>query len=259
MTGVLLAAATTSTRRASLMPTLRTLNPFVTAALACFSAARQTGPVPAVLGSEPAAGATSSFGMSGVNAAALLSAPTGGDLEGAGVPAAQPWQLQAVQPLPACHAWVRPGPCVGVVLLRHAGASALEDCSIHGQKVLVLGGGLEILAAGCSMHFGAGPEKEFALRNVTAASLLRWPGEELALRLDGVTGTAQLQGLGRGAMLQTSVATLPMRAQSSTSPPGASCARRRLRSWLVKPACPVLDAGAVAMVQARARAASHLR
>jgi hypothetical protein len=157
VTGALLAAMSLPRRQLAPIVNLRGLNPYVAAALGDWrsrhsvaaAAGRQAGPAPHVAGGA-AAGApllagTSSFGMSGVNAHALLAAAVG-NLDAATLPSARTsviWQRAGYWPAPVSHPLLirsaaQPGAAAVecVADLAAARLAWLWDHSVRGRALL---------------------------------------------------------------------------------------------------------------------------
>lgn len=187
--GLVLAAHTLRSLSSTLIPSLTQLNPFVLPALPGFGVARQHGPL--VLCTSEQHAITSSFGMSGVNATALISGNDGLDLERPS-PSVTSWEKSLLLPLPVPHpilvSWRRTGPSQTIswqVNLNSAAASALRDCySVgEGHGKLPVGTMLELLGAAGQMLFGGASTVNLLQFTATSTPFTTAQSEELPLEV----------------------------------------------------------------------------
>ena len=236
LTGVLL--ATSALGQAALPPiaNLRNLNPYVSAALAdwqgrlALAAAPSRQKAPAAhfadgRSSQPMAG-TSSFGMSGVNAHALLSASGQGMAEAGSSSSA--WQRAAYWPSPQRHlllqqAAVRLGSSASRLLdcaadLSAPGLAWLRDHSVQGRPLLPGAALFEMAAAAVAASQPADGSLSMSAAlvglSIMAPCVLPADGSATsvaALRcsLDSRTGLLELQSSAGSRHLQGTAAALP--------------------------------------------------
>ena len=209
--GLLLAAHALAARRCEAMPGLTALNPFVLSGLAGFAASRQPGA--GVGAGAGAAAQTSSFGMSGVNATALVQAAFDAEREVPKRPRAWRPATTLVLVAPAAH------PLLSAPLLAHTSqrvtwhvdldrpvAAPARECAALGRPAFVAGVVLEVLAAAAATTLAAAATPTVvALQQVAnLASLLHpalsSPESRLLLEVscDSVAGTVACRGA-RGA------------------------------------------------------------
>lgn len=219
LTGLLLAAVAQQQRVQPPVVNLRHINPHVTAALAGVGGGGSRDDSSAAIprqaaghGSTLLAG-TSSFGMSGVNAHALL-APAGG------VPANQPgsgmlpWEQQRYWPVPQQHRLLQlprlaEGSARFAVALSSSAAQAyLWDHAVSGRALLPGTAMLEMAgAAGASLAEAAAPWLAVAVTRAAFAAPCLLPAAShggsrlllLEVELSAATGAAELCSAGSGS------------------------------------------------------------
>ena len=270
LTGLLLAAA--AAQQAALPPVvnLRSVNAYVASALRGFGAGsgayvpRQPAPeaAAATASSAPVAG-SSSFGMSGVNAHALLSPAEGAPAPAAAAPLS--WHLQRYWPVPQQHRLVQLPRVVGADVVRFAaavsstaGLAYLWDHRVVGRPLMAGGVMLEMAAAAAaSLAEAAGPATLTAVTGaaLVAPCLLPPAGSARGVALEAAvsmrTGVLEVQSISAGGGATTcvtahsgvivavkqrvpaatgsvcaaSVASACVRAAGAAMPTAVSCAR----------------------------------
>lgn len=167
ITGLLLAAGAAQQQLLPPIVNLRSMNPYVGAALSGFGGSNGSGSSVALprqaapsssssSGASPVAG-TSSFGMSGVNAHVLLSPAAGAPAPSEGA-SGLPWELQRFWPVPQQHRLLQLPRLGGPGAVRFAGALSstaalgyLWDHTINGRPLLVGASMLEMAGAAAAM------------------------------------------------------------------------------------------------------------
>ena len=270
LSGALLAA--TGLQAQLLLPivNLREVNPYVAAALGewrsrhsmAAAPSRQPGAAASLLeaGAQPLAG-TSSFGMSGVNAHALLSMPEGGSgaadsLAATAAGGGSAWQRGDFWPRPIPHplllaATVRASSSGGrlsecAAELSAASLAWLHDHAVHGRALLPAAAMFELAAAAAAAcaasdsGSGAAVPALASLAVLAPCMLAGAQGGSFLLRctVDSRTGVLQVLSGAHSPHLQAVAAS-----QAAAAPTSAAAAGQRPAAALLLPPSPARNLG----------------